>query len=193
MKRIVLTGNIASGKSTVVTYLKENHGIIVLEEDKLSKEIFFKHYEELCELFQYQGEDLRSYLAENVFKDKEMLTKLENFLYPFIYEIVNYFKDKYPDSFYVFDSALFFEKYERTEKDFVILITIPYEIQLKRLMERNNYDEQTAIDRINSQMPVEEKIKLSDIVIENTGSKEDLFKKIDELLDTLIYNDILKD
>jgi Dephospho-CoA kinase len=79
------------------------------------------------------------------------------------------------------DAAILIEANWDRFVDEVWVVYIPLELQLERLMERENIERDLALERINSQMPIEEKIKKADVVIDNSGNLEELEKKVLEL------------
>jgi dephospho-CoA kinase len=130
MKRIIITGGIASGKSTISEYLN-NKGFIIIDADKIGKEIFKENYSVLCKLFNHTEEGFRTFLIDNVFKDKEMLTQLEKFMHPKISIEMDRLHELYNSQNipHIIDNAIHFEKFEQKENDYVILVSISHETQ----------------------------------------------------------------
>ena len=184
LRKIAITGNIASGKSQVEKMLSERFP--VYDTDIIAHEI-------LDEIKYFYGYDVftdykidRKKLGELVFKDSEIRKKLENIVHPKVRNKILEIFEKHRKDRYVFISVpLLFEAGFEDLFDKIIFIKVNEMLQLNRLMERNGFSKDEAMTRINSQMSQEEKIKKSDFVIENNSSLEDLkvniFKVVEEL------------
>ncbi len=178
---IGLTGSIASGKSTVSAYLKEK-GFNVIDCDKISHDVLNNNTKEIVNLF---GKDIlegnninRKRLGSIVFNNKELLNKLNNFLHPLIKkEVLNQVTD-----FCFIDCPLLFETDYINLVDKSLVIYTELDIQIERLMSRDNFSREEAIKRINLQMSLEEKKKLANFVIFNNKSKEILYNEINKFI-----------
>lgn len=192
MKVIGLTGNIASGKSVVSQFLKE-FGAEVIDLDSLAKSLQDSNYLGVIDkIKQTFGDKVilydnilnRKLLAKIVFHDKEQLKKLNDIMIPVLTEKLISEIEKHKKmgtEFLVLDAAILFEAGWDKLADITIVIYTPKELQLKRLIEREQIDEFEALARIKAQMPIEEKIKKAHIVIENTGTIEELKEKVMEV------------
>lgn len=192
MKVIGLTGNIASGKSVVSQFLKE-FGAEVIDLDSLAKSLQDSNYLGVIDkIKQTFGDKVilydnilnRKLLAKIVFHDKEQLKKLNDIMIPVLTEKLISEIEKHKKmgtEFLVLDAAILFEAGWDKLADITIVIYTPKELQLKRLIEREQIDEFEALARIKAQMPIEEKIKKANIVIENTGTIEELKEKVMEV------------
>ncbi len=181
-----LTGGIATGKSTVSKILK-NSGFDVIDLDKITHEMLNLHVKKIEEIF---GQDYiknqkvdRKKLGKLVFSDKEAKKKLENFIHPLIrkkaYEIA-YRLDDLKKAYFV-DIPLFFENQKAYDIKNSILVYAPKSIQLQRLMKRSNLDAQEAMKRISAQMNIEDKKKLANFILDNSGDMKELLLQIKEL------------
>lgn len=185
MLRIAITGNIACGKSKVESFIANIYP--VYDADKLAHETL----EELTEFFGYDvftnGVVDRKKLGELVFSDSELRKKLEEIIHPKIKQKILEIFEKHKNDKLVFVSVpLLYEAGFENLFDKVILITTNPDIQLERLMSRNNYTKEEALKRINSQLPQDEKIKKADYVISNDSTVEELEKKIINCINQLI-------
>lgn len=192
MKIIGLTGGIASGKSTVSNYIKEK-GFKIVDADIIARRVVMPDTEGLKKLIDYFGLEIldefaaldRKKLARIVFSDKEKLDALNNLLHPLIrIEILKEFDEHKVngENIIIFDCPLLFEGNYESMCDETWLVSISLETQLKRLTLRDNIDNVHAKKIIDSQMPIDEKAKIADIIINNEKEIDDLYKKIDELL-----------
>lgn len=188
---IGLTGNIGCGKTTMSNYFIENN-IPVIDADKVSREIL-NNTSALKEIFEYFGDKMklddgsldRKKLGSVVFSDDNELMKLNSITHPKIKnDILNkieYYKSK-NKNIVVIDAALLIEAkwIEVVEK--LVLVTCKKEIQIDRVISRDNISRVEALNRIDSQMSQEYKIKYADYIIDNSATKEEFISKADELL-----------
>lgn len=178
---IGLTGGIASGKSTVSSIFKEL-GLKIIDADIVAKKLTEteKNKKEIASIF---GEDvidedgnlIRTKIRERAFENKELLNRLNLLIHP---QVIEYFKNEKNNSdkneIVIFDVPLLFETKMNTLCDKVIVVGIPLEEQIKRVMLRDKIDEKLARKIIDKQLSLEYKVKNSDILIDNSKSLEDL-------------------
>ena len=173
MLKLGLTGNICAGKSEVEKIL-ESKGYKVIDLDKVAHK-FLENNKEIENHFKTLD---RKKIAQIVFSDMNEKKFLENILHPLIHEFVlDEFKKDYEKI--VISGALLYEAEFDKLFDKIIYIDAPYEIRLKRLIKRNNLDEASALKRMNAQNDNKNK---ADIIINNSGTIEDLKKAIDLIL-----------
>lgn len=194
MKIIGITGGIASGKSTVSLYLKEKHDAYIFDADKEAKALLQSSFvkDKILQAFPNLEDFSRKSIAEEVFKNSESQSKINNIIHPMISDLIieriNEKKDLH--NFFVIDAALIIESgiFEQHQKSGakLILVKADEQIRLKRAIHRNNLEEETVKDRIRLQMNDDEKSKYSDYVVENNSSKFELFSKIDEIIAKII-------
>jgi dephospho-CoA kinase len=182
---IALTGSIATGKSSAVALLSAK-GFHIIDADKIAHQILDEQHQAIAELF---GETLvsegkvdRKALGAIVFADSNKRKALEALLHPLIYneiELLSTEQDKLGNPYFI-DIPLFFEN-ERypIEKSLVVYTT--QEQQLERLMHREGYTKEEALNRIQTQIPVEEKRKRATYVIDNSGTLTQLEKECERV------------
>jgi dephospho-CoA kinase len=180
---IVLTGGIGTGKSTVASFLKM-FGYKIIDADAISKEVFEKNKEKIKSLF---GTVNRKELRQIVFNNKEKLRLLEEIILPEVKKEVlklaqKYEKDNVP---YFVDLPLFFEKQNYNEFDKVLVVYAPKDIQIKRVMKRDNSSKEEVISILNNQLDIEEKKKKADFVIDNSKDLKHLQKEIEKFLNLI--------
>ncbi|MDQ7056597.1 MAG: dephospho-CoA kinase [Persephonella sp.] len=193
MLKVGLTGSIGTGKSTVAGIFKE-FGAYVISADKIvhklleEEEIKEKIREEFGDVFTPEGKVDRKKVAQVIFENEKKRKVLEGILHPLVFrEIEKFFKKiekKDPEAVAIAEVPLMIETGSYKNYDIIIVVYAPRNIQLKRLIEKGLSREE-AEKRIKAQMPVEEKIKYADIVIENTGSIEELEKEVREIYEIL--------
>jgi len=187
-----VTGSIASGKSTVSKKLEEL-GSPVIDFDVLSRIVVEPGRPGWQQIVDYFGEQVlnkdktlnRDKLSEIVFKDMEKRKKLESFTHPYIGEefvrMVQEYVSEDPNAIIQVVIPLLIELNLQAIFHKLVLVYIPEEEQIKRLMDREKIDHETAMDRITSQLSIEEKRGYVDFIIDNTGSVEDTEKQVEEL------------
>jgi dephospho-CoA kinase len=184
---IGLTGNIATGKSTVVRMLEE-FGAQAIDGDRIAHELMGPASplrEQIAAAFGPQvvnadGSINRPELGKVVFSDPAKLQELEAIVWPpvlarkraAIYE-------PGPDVL-LLDAIKLFESGMAADCDAVWVITSPRELQIERIIARNNVDRAEAERRIDAQPPQEEKVARADLVIDNSGSLDDLRRQVRE-------------
>jgi len=183
----VLTGGIATGKSTVCSLLK-SHGYSIIDADTVAKEQLENSKSELKELF---GESIfdgltidRKKLADIIFNSQSQREKLNSLIHPKVrLEMKRLALEKERlNEFYIVDIPLFFESGEY-ECEVSVVVYTPKDIQLKRLMKRDNISEEEAIKRIKSQIDIDEKKKKADWVIDNSSDLKQLEKETEKFID----------
>lgn len=193
-KIIGLTGGIASGKSTVVKEIRQA-GYEVIDADQVVHELQRKGgrlYQALLNFFgpsilQEDGEIDRPKLSKMIFsslENRDHSSRLQNQI---IQEELMSRKEKLEAKGKPFfmDIPLLIELDMRHWFNEIWLVYVDQDTQKQRLMNRNHYSEQEARDRIASQMPLQEKLKFGDIVIDNNGSLQELTDQIGQILSKL--------
>lgn len=188
---IGLTGNIASGKSSVGKLLKEN-GLPVIEADRIGWEILERKeiIQEILDVFGNilkDGKVDRKKLGNIVFSNKRKLKIFNAIVHPPLLQKLKREIDKRSGKVIVVNAALIFEWEIEHWFDKIILVTAEKKKRIDRLL-KNNLTRKEAIQRINSQMDEKEKIKKSDFIIENNGTKTQLKEKILSILPLLSPN-----
>ena len=185
----VITGSIASGKSTVVNLLKER-GFSVIDADLIAHEqLEICKREIVCEF----GEQIldeaglidRKKLGTIVFREPKKLKNLEQILHPKIKaEILSQASQlERLGQVYFVDIPLFFEKKERyAEFKNVAVIYAPKELLLSRLMSRNGLNLEDAKARVELQMDIEQKREMAKFVIDNSNDRENLELELEKFL-----------
>ncbi len=190
---IGLTGGIASGKSTVSNILKDL-GFIIIDADIITKELSQKGgpiWEGILkefgqEFFHPDGELNKRTLALLIFTDKSAREKLDKITHPLILaefdRQVDEYRRKDSAKHIVVDGATLIESGYYKRVDELWLVTVPENIQIERLMLRNNLSYDEALSRIRSQMPMEEKKKYAHRIIDNSGTVEETREKVKSLI-----------
>ena len=179
MKTLVgLTGGIGSGKTTIANFFKEL-GVPIYIADTEAKALMNRSKvikRKLIALFgdnAYQNGKLnRDFLSKQIFNNKDLLQKMNAIVHP---KVASHFKRwvKKQDAPYVIsEAAILFENGSYKKYDYIITVTAPEEVRLKRVMSRDNSSKEKVKSVMNNQWKDEEKIKLSDYVIQNINLEE---------------------
>lgn len=192
MKVIAITGSIATGKSTVSNHIIKQ-GFPVIDTDILSRVVVEKGTEGLDGLSELFGESIlntdgtlnRKALGDIIFNDEASKKKVNQLLHPLIAKEAHDRIDKYKDEgqkLVFVDIPLYYEVDIDISTDAVWLVYTTPEIQLERLMKRNNINEKEARQLISNQISIEDKAKWSDIIIDNSDTTEKTNRQVEERL-----------
>uniref|UniRef100_A0A7U3YDN6 Dephospho-CoA kinase n=1 Tax=Geobacillus sp. (strain Y4.1MC1) TaxID=581103 RepID=A0A7U3YDN6_GEOS0 len=180
---IGLTGGIASGKSTVTKMIREL-GIPVIDADQIARDVVKmgeEAYNQIIQAFgqkilQEDGEIDRAKLGAIVFHNEQERKKLNAIVHPAVRRRMLAEKEAYVQKgakTVVLDIPLLFESELTHLVDKTIVVYVDDDVQLERLMKRNGFSKEEALARIQAQMPLREKVKKADAVIDNNGTIEE--------------------
>lgn len=191
-----LTGGIASGKSTVSRFFSEA-GALIIDADKISREVVSQGttgYDEILSFFGRtillpDGEIDRKRLGEIIFNDPEKKAHLDAIVHPRVFErsaeMIAQIAVHTPDAVVILDIPLLLEAGMGSDLAEVIVVYVPEITQLERLMKRDGIDKQSAMARIRSQIPIEEKRKRATVVIDNSHTLSDCRRQALEVFNRL--------
>lgn len=190
-KVIGLTGGIATGKSTVAELL-QIHGFKIVDADVASRKAVekgSKGLEAVRETFGEEainedGEMNRQYIGDIVFYDDEKREQLNQIVHPIVNQIMSEARDRYLEEGHdvIMDIPLLFENQLEDTVDEVWLVYASEPIQIDRLMERNQLSIGDAKARIYSQVSIDKKSRMADVVIDNLGTKLELKQNLEKIL-----------
>lgn len=195
MLKVGLTGGIGSGKSTVARMFKEKL-IPVIDADVISREVLNMYPELLeeirkefgSEFFDEDGRLLRRKLGDYVFTAENKRKRLEEIIMPYIKkDIFKHIKlyEELKESICVIDAPILIETGINEDMDLNILVWVDRDTQIKRVMNRDKMNLEQVMNRINAQMPLDEKKKYVDIVIDTSINIENTGKQVEKLLTSL--------
>lgn len=192
MFKLGLTGGIATGKTTISNYLKTK-GIPVLDADEYARKVVEPGMPGLTDIMNTFGKHVlqsdgslnRKLLGQIIFNDMTARQKLNDITHPRIQqmmtdELQKLAKDKTP--LVILDVPLLLENHNIAGADAIMVVTVPESIQLNRLMQRNNLTQEEAQRRINAQMPLSEKEKLADFIVDNSGTIANTLTQVDKVI-----------
>ena len=176
MKRIGLTGNIGSGKTTLASCF-EILGIAVFNADKQAKLLMNKDINLKQSLITEFGKEVylddelnRKYLSKLAFNDNLVLKRLNALVHPVVQDAFEKWSIQQSGVYVIKEAAILFESNIYQSLDAIICISCPEEIRLKRILNRDDLSEKDVRQRMSHQWAEEKKISLSDYVITNDNS-----------------------
>ena len=196
-----ITGGIACGKTTVSELLAEK-GAIPINADEIGHQLLKADSPVIDELTDAFGQDIletsgdvsRKKLGAIVFQNKAARERLNSILHPLIIQRsrahARQMVEENPTCVVLLDAPLLIEAGAYDTVDLIVVVTASPETQLRRTLERSIAQERPLTEteaqaRIDAQMPVTEKVKYADVVIENEGTLEDLHREVDALWERL--------
>ena len=192
MFKLGLTGGIATGKTTISNYLK-SIDIPVLDADEYARKVVEPGTPGLDEITNTFGEQVlradgslnRKLLGQIVFNDSSARQTLNDITHPRIQQMMADELHRLAEQqtpLVILDIPLLLENNNVAGADAVMVVSIPESLQLTRLMQRNNLTEKEAHARISAQMPLVEKEKLADFVIDNSGTISNTQKQVEKVI-----------
>ncbi len=173
MIKVGLTGGIGSGKTTtakifellgVPVYYADDAAKKIMNEDKQLKAAIQKQFGE--ESYR-DGELDRNYLASKVFNDSFQLEILNSLVHPATIRDASNWTSQQTTVYTIKEAALIFESGAAEGLDYVIGVSAPSQLRIKRTMERNNVSYDEVVKRMNKQLDEKIKMKLCDFIVQN--------------------------
>ena len=194
-----LTGGIVGGKSTVASMFRDL-GAKILDADILGHSVILPYKPAWKKIVKLFGEDIlrkdltinREKLGKIVFADQALLKKLNEITHPEIIKLIkkeiNLARDKThnQEKILIIDAALIYEAKIDRLMDKIIVVYIDEDEQIKRLIKRNNLSKDEASQRVKSQIPMKEKIKMADYVIDNNDTLDKTKKQVEKIWQELM-------
>lgn len=176
-KTVGITGGIGSGKSVISRVLHEM-GYPVYSSDQRAKDLMHEDLslvEGLKRLFgeeAYVNHELnRAYIAAQIFKDESKRIAMNNLVHPAVRKDFKEWAERQNSPLVFQESALLFETGNYRSFDAVFLVSAPEEIRMKRVKERDQLSDEQVLSRFKAQMPEEEKRKLTNYIVDNSGNE----------------------
>lgn len=196
MLKVGLTGGLASGKSFVGRSLADL-GCFLIEADALGRQVLEQGgetYDRVIATFGQQivdpdGRINRRRLAAIVFANPAELAKLNALVHPHVKErekaLVAEFAREHPHGIAVTEAAILVETGSYKDYDRLIVAVCRPEQQIQRAMERDGLSREEVLNRLRRQMPLEDKVKYADFVIDTSGSKEHTLQQVQTIYESL--------
>jgi dephospho-CoA kinase len=187
--RVGLTGGIASGKSTVSAILREL-GAVVIDADALAREVVARGTPGLdavvaefgAELLTADGELDRAAMGALVFGDEDARRRLEAIVHPLVFERIVELETGAPaGAVVVHDIPLLAESGRADTFDAVVVVDAPQAVQVERMVRDRGWTEADALARIAAQAAPEDRRAIATYLIENTGTREELRRRVEKI------------
>jgi dephospho-CoA kinase len=194
--KVGLTGGLASGKTFVGQALEEL-GCRVLQADEIGRQVMEPGGEAFAEILKEFGPEIlapdgsidRKRLAGIVFEDPERLAALNRLVHPWVIRRENDWLERLaeedPRAIAVVEAAVMIEAGTHKRFDRLIVAACSQEQQIERAVQRGGMTREEALARIRRQIPLEEKIKLADFVIDTGGTREQTLQQVREVYEAL--------
>jgi dephospho-CoA kinase len=196
MLRVGLTGGLASGKSFVARALRDL-GCYLIEADELGHQVLLPGAEAFDAVVNEFGNNIldddghidRRRLAAIVFQDPDRLKKLNSFVHPAVFSrqehAIAEIAARDPQAIVVVEAAILVETGSYRRFDRLIVVVCSPELQIERAMKRDSATREQVLARLDRQLPLQEKIRFADYVIDTSGTKEETLKQTREVHDSL--------
>jgi len=186
--RVALTGGIASGKSTVAD-LFARRGVPVIDTDVIAREVVEPGAPALAQVVSAFGNGIlgpdgrmdRRAMRKRIFSDPDAKRRLESILHPAIRAEMERQSKAAPGPYQILVIPLFTEGGRRDHVDRVLLVDVPEELQVERLMLRDGVTQEQAVASLNAQATRAQRLAMADDVIRNTGHVAGLAERVAEL------------
>lgn len=197
MLKVGLTGGIASGKSTVAAMFAEL-GARLIDTDVIAREVVAPGglvLQRIVETFGREaldenGELDRQKLREKIFNDQQDRQKLNEIVHPAVAEKVQTELDgierENPQAVALVDVPLLYETGTMNRYDAVVVVYVPPQVQVQRLMARDGVSRKAAEQSLKAQMPLEEKRKKAQFVVDNSGTLQETRKQVRAVWQALV-------
>ena len=191
-----LTGGIVGGKSTVASMFRDL-GAKIIDADKLGHSVIFPNKPAWKKIVKIFGKDIlqndltinREKLGKIVFTNQTFLKKLNEVTHPEITKMIKKEIDSATNNqekVLIIDAALIYEAKIDRLMDKIIVVYIDKDEQIKRLIKRNNFSRDEALQRVRSQIPMKEKAKMADYVIDNSNSLSKTREQVEKIWQSLL-------
>ena len=196
MLKVGLTGGLACGKSFVGQAMAAL-GCHLIEADQLGHEVLLPEGEAYADVVREFGQGIlnadgaidRKRLAAEVFGKPERLAALNQLVHPRVFERERQLIDQYaetdPNGIVIVEAAILIETGNYKNFERLILVECDEQQQIERAMKRDHADREEVQSRLRRQMPLAEKRKFAQYVIDTSGTKEDTLRRVREVYDAL--------
>lgn len=187
-----LTGGIATGKSTVTGMLRER-GIPVIDADQIAREVVEPGKPAYDAIIGHFGRDIlladgqidRKKLGEIVFSDESERQKLNAIVHPEVRRVMREeaeTAERNGASIVFMDIPLLYESKLQYMVEKIVVVYAPAAMQLARMMERDELEEEQAQKRLRAQFPIDQKREEADFLIDNSRSREETERQVEDML-----------
>lgn len=195
MIKVGLTGGIGTGKSTVSDMFRAG-GFKVIDADLIARQVL-ENYPEILEkvkgefgigFFDWRGQFRRKEFGNHIFRFPKQRVKYENIIMPYIIKEINEAFERYEkhgEKLIILDAPTLIENGLHTEMDYVILVYADSKTQIQRVKMRDKLMNSDVLSRVNAQMPLDEKKKFANILIDNNSDVAKTKKQVEDIIEFL--------
>ena len=187
---IGMTGGVGSGKSLVLSLLKEKYGACILEADRISKRLIEKDgsaYDEIVallgrDILDEEGNIRKAVMAERIFRDPEKRKAVNAILHPATFREVLRLTEEAPEALVVYESAIPVEARFPELCDKILYVYTPRRDRTERLIRTRSYSPERCRNIMRSQPTEKEYRTMADAVLDNSGTPEETARRLKRLL-----------
>jgi dephospho-CoA kinase len=195
--RVGLTGGIGSGKSEVARLLAR-HGAVVIDADRLAREAVSVGSDGLAEVVAAFGTDVltadgsldRAAVAARVFADPQARARLEAIVHPRVRAAAGSLeaqaRSRHPDAVVVHDVPLLVETGQQHAYDLVLVVDVPEQVQVQRLVQHRGMTQEEARARIAAQASRQQRLAAADLVVANDATLAALARRVGQVWDQVL-------
>jgi dephospho-CoA kinase len=189
-----LTGGICSGKTLISNWFKEKD-CVVFNADKIVKDLYTSNQNIIIKIIQEFGEQVKKSnnelntqkISDIVFNNKDKLLKLETIVHPEVKnKIISEIKKIDTNNIVIIDAPLLLEAGFDDIVDKIIVVSCSEQEQIKRCAKRDNFSIDKIKKIINNQLPLKEKLKKADFIIDNTEIQTKTRRQFEDLWQTIV-------
>lgn len=196
MLKVGLTGGLACGK-TFVGQALANLGCYLIQADELGHQVLLPSGEAYTDVVRAFGPGIlnedgaidRKRLAAEVFGKPDRLELLNRLVHPHVFrrehELMDQFAQSRPHGIVVVEAAILIETGTYKNYDRLILVECEQEQQIERSLKRDHADRAEVLARLSRQMPLAEKRKFANYVVDTSGSKEETLRQVHDIYEAL--------
>jgi dephospho-CoA kinase len=175
MIKVGLTGGIGSGKSLVARIFNK-FGVPVYDSDSATKQLYFSNQELKSELIKSFGSQTyfengqlnRKYLGELIFSDKSKLELINKIVHPFVkLDFEEWLLKNYQTKYIIKEAAILIESGAYKQVDKIIVVNSPFDLRIKRVIERDKTTKEEVVKRMSNQLPNKKLLSFADFIVEN--------------------------
>jgi len=193
--KIGLTGGIGTGKSTVSDMFRAG-GFKVIDADLIARQVL-ENYPEILEkvkdefgigFFDWRGQFRRKEFGNHIFRFPKQRVKYENIIMPYIINEINEAFERYEkhgEKLVILDAPTLIENGIHAEMDYVILVYADNKTQIQRVKMRDKMMNSDVLSRVNAQMPLDEKKKYANILIDNNNDVAKTKRQVEDIIEFL--------
>lgn len=189
---IGLTGGIGSGKTTVLNLFQAKENVAIYIADERAKWLMNNSETiktQLKNIFGSesfsQGKLNKSYLSKSIFQNPDKLKRMNSIVHPAVHQDFKQFISQNAHKIIIYEAAILFETNSSDRFDFIINVSAPLHVRIKRVVERDHTHEAEVLQRVKNQLSDTHRNLQSNYVLYNVSSTEELKREVDRIYNIL--------